>query len=142
MHLISRITLLFQRLEYYGWPFLLLAIRLSMGYLFWRSGKLKIKHFDATLDLFRFEYKVPLIPPDIAAYFTMAFEVVCPILLVLGLMTRVATIPLLLITGVIQMTYICHLDHLYWSLLLGVLLLKGAGAFSMDALWNRRYGFR
>jgi len=138
MSLISKATHFFQRLEFYGWPVLLLAIRFWMAYIFWRSGKVKIKHWDSTLSLFRFEYHVPYISPDLAAYATVVFEVLCPVLLVLGLITRIATIPLLVIIAVIHFTYLSHHDHVYWSLLLGTLLLKGAGRFSLDALWCRR----
>lgn len=139
MSLISKASHFFQRLEFYGWPLLLLATRLWMAYIFWRSGTVKIKHWDSTLSLFRFEYHVPCIPPDCAAYATMAFEVLCSVLLALGLMTRIATIPLLIITAVIHFTYLSHHDHVYWSLLLCTLLLKGAGPISLDALWCRRY---
>ena len=131
---------LFQRLEFYGWPLLLLGMRFWIAKVFWRSGKVKAKHWDATLDLFKYEYKVPYIPSDLAMYLTTTFELLCPILLILGLMTRLATLPLLVITGIIQITYISHVDHLYWSFLLATLLFKGAGSLSLDALWNRRSG--
>ncbi|MCE3231628.1 MAG: (Rhomboid family) [Alphaproteobacteria bacterium] len=107
----------FERLDYYGWPLLLLGIRFWMAYVFWRSGRIKLKHWDSTLSLFQFEYKI------------------CPLLLVAGFMARLATIPLLVITAVIQLTYVSHHDHLYWGFLLGVILLKGAGPLSLDALW-------
>jgi putative oxidoreductase len=125
----------FERLDYYGWPLLLLGIRFWMAYVFWRSGRIKLKHWDSTLSLFQFEYKVPFIAPDLAAYFATGFELICPLLLVAGFMARLATIPLLVITAVIQLTYVSHHDHLYWGFLLGVILLKGAGPLSLDALW-------
>lgn len=138
MHaLIAKFTHFFQRLEHYGWPLLLLGIRLWMAHVFWRSGSIKLKHWEATLSLFRFEYKVPLINPDLAAYLATTTELACPILLIIGFMSRLATIPLLVMTGIIQLTYLSHHDHVYWSLLLGVILLKGAGSFSLDALWNK-----
>ena len=139
MNLIEKLKPLFQRLEFYGWPILLLGMRFWIAKVFWRSGKVKVKHWDATLDLFRFEYKVPYIPPDLAMYLTTTFELLCPILLVLGLMTRIATLPLLVITAIIQITYMSHIDHLYWAFILSVLLLKGAGPLSLDSLWCRRY---
>jgi putative oxidoreductase len=129
----------FHKLEFYGWPLLQLFIRWHIATVFWHSGRAKFHHWDSTLNLFKVEYKVPYISSDLAAYLTTAFELICPILLVLGLMTRFATLPLLVITAVIQATYISHPDHLYWALLLGILLLKGAGALSLDALWCRRH---
>lgn len=136
--LIAKFTSLFQRLEHYGWPLLLLGIRFWMAHIFWRAGKVKFKRWEATLDLFRFEYKVPFIAPELAAYLTTTFELVCPVLLVAGLMSRLATLPLLIITAVIHLTYLSHDDHVYWAFLLGVILLKGAGPLSLDALWGKR----
>jgi putative oxidoreductase len=110
-----------------------------MAYVFWRPGALKIKHWDATVSLFKFEYKVPYISPVLAAYCATIIELVCPVLLVVGLLTRVATIPLLIMIAIIQATFMSHHDHMYWALLLGTLMLKGAGPFSLDALYSRRY---
>lgn len=138
MHLITKTTYFFQRLEYYGWPVLQLAIRFWVAHVFWRSGRIKLKHWESTLELFKFEYKVPYIAPDLAAYIVTTFELVCPVLLVLGLITRLATIPLLIITAMIQLTYLSHHDHMYWALLLGTLLFKGAGPISLDALICKR----
>ena len=131
-------TKVFQRLERYGWPLLLLGIRLWMAHIFWRSGRIKLKHWDATLSLFRFEYKVPYIDPDLAAYLATTVELVCPVLLAVGLMARLAALPLLIMTAIIQLTYLSHHDHMYWALLLGVLLFKGAGPLSLDYLWCKR----
>jgi putative oxidoreductase len=110
-----------------------------MAHVFWRSGRIKLKHWDATLSLFKFEYKAPFIAPDLAAYLATTFELVCPVLLVAGLMTRLAATPLLIMTAVIQFTYISHQNHLYWSFLLGTILLKGAGPLSLDALYCKRF---
>lgn len=137
-YLITKFIHFFQRLEYYGWPLLLLGARFWMAHIFWRSGRIKVKHWDATLSLFKFEYKVPFMAPDLAAYFAMTFELLCPVLLVVGLMTRLATIPLLIMTAIIQLTYLNHHDHIYWTLLLGTILLKGAGPLSLDALYYKR----
>lgn len=129
---ISKMMRLFQQLETLGWPLLLVVIRFKMAHIFWRAGRIKFNHWDSTMSLFRFEYKVPYFPPDLAAYLAMTFELICPVLLVFGLMTRLAAIPLLIITAVIQFTYLNHSDHAYWAILLGVLLLKGAGPLSLD----------
>jgi putative oxidoreductase len=133
MQLIRPFIQLSNRLEYYGWPILQLCMRLWIARIFWRAGKVKIKHWDATLSLFKFEYKVPLIAPDIAAYFATAMELLCPLLLLLGLLTRLATLPLLLMTLIIHFTYISTNEHIYWMFLLITLLLKGAGPISVDA---------
>ena len=129
----------FRVLEAYGWPLLLVAIRFKIAHIFWKSGRIKFAHWDATISLFKFEYKVPYISPILAVYFTTAFELVCPVLLVFGLMTRLATVPLLVMTAVIQFSYLQHSDHTYWAILLGTLLLKGAGPLSLDAYFCKRH---
>lgn len=126
------------RLEQYGWPLFLLAMRCWIAHIFWRAGRVKLKHWDATLSLFKYEYKVPIIPPDIAAYFATTFELVCPILLTLGLMTRIATLPLIFLTITIHLTYMSSHEHIYWIFLLVTLLLKGAGPISLDGFISRR----
>ena len=139
MQIVRKATHFFQRLEFYGWPVLQLGIRFWMAYVFFRPGRVKLKHWDATVSLFKFEYKVPYIPPEVAAILATTVELACPVLLVVGLMTRLATIPLLIMVATIQLTFMSHHDHIYWALLLGTLLLKGAGPFSLDALYCRRY---
>ncbi len=135
---ISKMIRFFQKLEIVGWPLLLVVIRFKMAHIFWKSGRIKFTHWDSTMSLFRFEYKVPYLPPDLAAYLAMTFELVCPVLLIFGLMTRLAAIPLLIMTAVIQFTYLQHSDHTYWAILLGTLLLKGAGPLSLDGYFCKR----
>lgn len=136
--IVTKMTKFFHQLEIMGWPLLLVVIRLKMAHIFWKSGRIKFTHWDSTISLFRFEYKVPYLPPDLAAYCATMFELVCPILLTIGLMTRLAVVPLLIMTAVIQLTYLNHSDHLYWAILLGTLLLKGAGPLSLDGYLYKR----
>lgn len=113
-------------------PFLLLAIRLWMARIFWNSGLTKIDSWGTTLLLFQDEYKVPYLPPDLAAYLATGTELVCPVLLVLGLMTRLSVVPMLIMTAVIQFTYLQANEHIYWAFLLGFLLCYGPGKVSLD----------
>ncbi|MBX9805046.1 MAG: DoxX family protein [Alphaproteobacteria bacterium] len=136
--LVAFLTRLFNRLDVYLFPLLLLAMRIWIAHIFWKSGYHKIRHWGATISLFKYEYKVPLINPEIAAYLTTTFELVCPVLLVFGLMTRIATLPLIVMTAVMQFTYISLEAHLFWTFILGTLLLKGAGPLSLDDLIFRR----
>jgi putative oxidoreductase len=96
---------------------------------------------DATFTLFAEEYKVPLLSPQIAAYLATATETLLPILLVLGLLTRVSALGLLAMTLVIQI--FVYPDawwtvHAYWAALLLVLIARGPGALSLDALFSRK----
>jgi putative oxidoreductase len=95
---------------------------------------------DSTFTLFSQEYKAPLLPPELAAYLATAAECVLPILLVLGLLTRLSALALLAMTLVIQL--FVYPDawwtvHAYWAALLLVLIARGAGAFSLDRLFFR-----
>lgn len=96
---------------------------------------------DATIALFEDEYKLPLISPDIAAHLTAGLEFLLPILLALGLATRLSAFVLLAMTIVIQI--FIYPDawwsvHAYWAALLCVMISKGPGAFSMDHFLSAR----
>jgi putative oxidoreductase len=119
-------------LEKIGLPLILLVVRLWMAKIFWYSGLTKISSWQSTIYLFKEMYKVPVIPPEIAAYIATAFELSCPILLFLGFATRFATLPMLAMTAVIQFTYLDLIDHRYWAMLLLVILCYGPGTLSLD----------
>jgi putative oxidoreductase len=77
---------------------------------------------------------VPIIPAEFAAILATATELSAPILLVLGFLTRLAAIPMLCMTAVIQFTYLDLIDHLYWAILLATIILYGPGRYSLDYL--------
>lgn len=120
-------------------PVMLFIIRLWMAHVFFASGLVKIDDFENTVALFRDEYKTPFLPPEIAAYIGTSFELACPVLLTFGLATRLATLPLLAMTAVIQFTYLEHTDHIYWAILLGTILTVGAGKISLDYLIAKKF---
>jgi putative oxidoreductase len=100
---------------------------------------------DSAVDLFADEYKLPLISPEHAAYLTAGLEFLLPVLLVLGLMTRLSALGLLMITMVIQL--FVYPDawwsaHAYWVGLLLVLIARGAGGISLDSLVVSRVSSR
>lgn len=119
--------------------FLLLAMRLWVANIFWNSGMVKIADWGNTLALFREEYQVPVIPPEIAAVFAAGFEISCPILLTVGLASRFAVLPLLAMTAVIQFTYLQHEQHYYWAFLLFTIMCFGAGKISLDYLIQHKF---
>ena len=75
---------------------------------------------------------MPIIPPEIAAFLATTFELTCPVLLVLGLASILPALPLLVMTAVIQFTYLDLIDHLYWAILFEIIILHGPGRFSLD----------
>ena len=119
-------------------PYSVLAIplRLGVAWIFWSSAQVKLINWQRTIELFAEEYRVPLLPPEIAAAMALSIEIACPILLVLGLFTRLAVLVLLGMTAVIQIFVYPEAwpTHLQWAAMMLVLLCRGAGAFSLDRL--------
>jgi putative oxidoreductase len=131
-----------------GWlesvPYSLLALplRFAVATVFWNSGTTKLANWDATLQLFEDEYKVPLLPPDLAAHLGAGIELTTPVLLVLGLLTRPAALVLLGMTTIIEVFVYPQAwpTHIQWAAMLLVLLFRGPGHFSLDYLLGRRFG--
>jgi putative oxidoreductase len=116
-----------------------LAGRIGVGVTFFRAGLLKYQSWEFTVKLFQEEYRVPLLDPAVAARIAMVQELTIPILLFLGLATRIATLPLLGMIAVIQ-TFVypdAYNEHLVWGAILVLLLTRGAGVFSLDYLIDR-----
>jgi putative oxidoreductase len=113
-----------------------LLSRIGIGTVFLRSGLLKLDGWASgtTLTLFQEEYKLPLIPPEIAAYLATAAELTLPPLLFIGLFTRYAAAAMLGMTLVIQtFVYPNAFDtHATWAVCLLFLMKYGAGTFSLD----------
>jgi putative oxidoreductase len=133
-------AMLYAALERFPTALLALVFRIAVASVFWKSGLTKLPNWDATVFLFADEYKVPLLPPEIAAYMTVALELSCPVLLVLGLLTRPAAAALLGMTLVIQIFVypLAWNDHLLWASLLLFLVVRGPGALSLDRWLGRR----
>ena len=110
-------------------PYSALAIplRLAMATIFWNSAMTKLANWDTALTLFVEEYKLPVIPPDLAAYFAVSIELTAPVLLVLGLLTRPTALVLLGMTAVIEVFVypLAWPTHLQWVAMLLVLLCRG-----------------
>ena len=123
-----------------GHDVLALASRISIAAIFFLSGRTKVEGFltitDGAYELFRSEYKLPLIPPELAAHLAAYAEHLFPVLLVLGLFTRLAAMALLGITVTIQLFVYPDAwpTHLSWAALLLYLIGRGAGALSVDRL--------
>ena len=125
--------------------FIALIARISIGTVFLRSGLLKIEGWSegTTLSLFKDEYQLPLLPPEIAAYMATAAELALPPLLIAGLFTRFAALAMLIMTLVIQIfVYPNAFDtHGVWAVCLLFLMKHGAGKLSLDHLLGRTAPF-
>ena len=127
-------------------PYSLLAIplRLAVATVFWNSGVTKLANWNTALALFIDEYRVPLLPPEVAAYMAASIELTTPVLLVLGLLTRPAAAVLLGMTTVIEVFVypLAWPTHIQWAAMLLVLLCRGPGKLSIDHLLWRWIGAR
>jgi putative oxidoreductase len=123
-------------LERVPYSVLALPLRFALATVFWNSAMSHVANWDTTLQLFEDEYKVPLLPPDFAAYLTAGIELSTPVLLVLGLLTRPVALVLLGMTAVIEIFIYPQAwpTHIQWAAMLLVLLCRGAGTFSLDHL--------
>lgn len=112
------------------------GMRVAVGATFFRSGMNKLESFDTAVELFREEYRLPLLPPEIAATMGTAVELGAPVLLVLGLLARLGAAALLAMTLVIQfLAYPGNWpEHLMWASILAYVLTRGPGTLSIDRI--------
>jgi putative oxidoreductase len=119
-----------------------LVSRFAVADVFWRSGQTKVSGFsirEETFFLFREEYKVPLLPPDVAAYLSTIGEHVFPVLLFFGLASRLSALALFGMTMVIQLFVVPGgwPEHVLWLSLLLLIIARGPGSISLDQLvWH------
>ena len=121
---------------------LALAARLSMAAFFLRAGQTKLNGRElssSAVYLFKEEYKVPLLPPETAAWMAVGAEHVFPILLIIGLTTRLSALALLAMTAIIQVFVYpgSWPDHLMWAVMLTFIAARGPGPLSLDRVLCR-----
>jgi putative oxidoreductase len=140
------------------WPLALLG-RFAIAGIFWKSGQTKIEGLaidivngefnfgmprlsDSVVELFRDEYKLPLVPPELAAPMAAMAEHLFPLLILLGLATRFSALALLVMTATIQ--FLVYPDawptHGVWATVLIYIAARGPGCVSLDHLIARRFG--
>ena len=138
--------------------FIALLARFSIAAVFWKSGQTKVEGFeidiidgrfvlgiphfgDSTVELFRDEYKLPLIPPEIAAFLAAVSEHVFAVLILIGLATRLSALALLGMTIVIEVFVYpaAYPVHGVWATVLLYLIAKGAGIVSVDQALSRNF---
>ena len=115
----------------------LLAARIYVAWVFLKSGLLKVQSWEITLDLFEYEYQVPFLAPNVAAVLGTAGELILPVLLIAGLFSRFSAVGLLFVNFVAaislpELSPAAELHHINWAILLGFVIVRGAGKASID----------
>ncbi|MDN3608734.1 DoxX family protein [Vibrio ostreicida] len=118
-------------------PLLLLFCRLWVAWVFFNSGLTKIASWDSTLYLFEFEYQVPILPWELAAYIGTAAELILPVFVVLGLFTRPMAAILFVFNIIAVVSYPLlwekgFYDHQLWGLMILIIIVWGPGSASID----------
>ncbi|MCB2255704.1 DoxX family protein [Pseudomonas chlororaphis] len=149
---------LIQLLERIPHSLIAFVARFSIAAVFWKSGQTKIEGLaidlfsgtfelgvprlaDSTIPLFRSEYALPLLSPELAAHLAAFAEHLFPVLLLIGFATRFSALALLGMTLTIQLFVYpdAYPTHGTWAALLLYLMARGPGALSIDHLIARRY---
>jgi len=134
--MIGAVIGLFDRIPYW---LIALTARIALAQVFWSSAQAHLANWDTTLYMFGDTYQVPLLPPDLAAYLAVAIELAMPPLLVLGFATRFAAAALFGMTLVIEIFVFPEAwpTHIQWAAMQLMLMGRGAGSLSLDALIQR-----
>lgn len=137
---VSLFTHILRWLERIPYAFLAIPLRLAVATVFWNSAMTKLASWETAVALFTDEYRVPVLPPELAAYMAVSIELTTPVLLVIGLATRPAAAVLLGMTTIIEVFVYPQAwpTHIQWAAMLLVLLARGAGKFSIDWLIRQR----
>lgn len=120
------------------------GIRIWVANVFLRSGLASLNDWESTLDLFKYEYSVPLLAPQTAAVLGTGAELIFPVFLIIGLGTRLNAAALFVFNIIAVISYpalneVGLKDHTYWGILLLVTLLHGPGKISVDHFIRRRW---
>ena len=127
----------------WGGTLLNLFLRCYVSWQFLKSGWLKLQNWPGTLELFRSEYHVPLLKPELAAVMGAGGELLFPILLILGLFSRPAALGLFMVNAMAVISYpqlwefecpAAINDHFYWGIMLITVFVYGPGRLAADHL--------
>ena len=123
-------------------PLFDLWIRLWVAWVFFKSGLSKLQSWDSTVMLFEYEYEVPLLSPKLAAFLGTGAELVLPVVIAIGLASRLSALALFLFNAVAVYAYASFLfgnegaaglqQHILWGVMLLVTVFHGPGKLSLD----------
>ena len=120
-----------------AWPYVELLIRLWIAKLFFFFGVQELMHWTTALQSAVEQNPFPPLAPTVSAYLSTGADLICAILLALGLMTRYASLPLLILAAITQFRFEPFDTQLFWIALFGWYVIHGAGPISLDHLLRR-----
>lgn len=120
-------------------PVALLTARFYVGWAFFSSGLTKLRDWESTLLLFEYEYQVPVLPFELAAYLGTAAEIALPLLLMAGLTSRFAALGLFFVNIVAvisleEIAPVAYAEHVLWGVLLAQVVIFNGGRLALDRL--------
>lgn len=136
---ISATTIVFDWLSHLGF----LAIRLWLFKVFFGAALTKIDSWSTTLSLFKYEYKVPLLPSEVAAYLGTAAELILPIMILVGVGARLPALLLFIFNIIAVISYpdispAGVTQHILWGFMILAMMAHGPGKISLDYLLSRK----
>jgi len=128
-------------------PLVDLVIRFYIAKIFFYSALTKISNWDSTVSLFKYEYHVPLLSPEVAAYLGTAAELILPVLFLIGFGGRIVPTCLFIFNIMAVVSYrflftdqgaVGLEDHVVWGLLIAMVIVHGYGKWSLDYLLRKK----
>ena len=116
-------------------PLANLWARIYIGLIFFRSGRAKLEDFEETIEFFEDDWALPFLSAEPAAFLATAGELILPIMLFVGLFTRIGAVGLLIMTAVIQFYVLPDHQHYLWMIALAMIAGYGGDKLSLDHLW-------
>jgi len=140
----TQVYLASTRLLYFILPVFDMLLRVWVAKVFFQSGLVKIQSWQSTLMLFEYEYQVPVLSPVLAAWIATGAELMLPLLLLLGLLSRPTALVLFVFNIVAVISYpdisaAGIKDHMLWGVMLAMTLIHGPGKISMDYWLLKHY---
>jgi putative oxidoreductase len=124
-------------------PVALLAARFYVAWAFFASGLTKLRDWESTLMLFEYEYQVPVLPFELAAYLGTGAEIILPLLLMAGLASRFSALGLFFVNIVAVISLediapVAYAEHVLWGVLLALVVIFNGGRFALDRLVEKQ----
>jgi len=124
-------------------PVALFATRFYVAWAFFASGLTKLRDWESTLMLFEYEYQVPVLPFELAAYLGTGAEIVLPLLLIAGLASRFSALGLFFVNIVAvisleEIAPVAYAEHVLWGVLLTLVVIFNGGRFALDRLVEKQ----